>query len=62
MELFEAASVLAVAQWANHQVATQTPHYCTVETQNTDSVRVGEGYMENIPQWTKQTQTYKTSL
>lgn len=57
---FEATSELAVAHWANHQVATPTLYHCTVQTQSRDSVRVDE----NIPR--KQTknkpQTYKTSL
>lgn len=34
-QLLEAASDLAIAQWANHQAATQqTPYHCPVHTQN----------------------------
>lgn len=43
-QLFEAASRLAVAQWANHWAATATepPPNTAQKTQNTDAIWVGE--------------------
>lgn len=70
-QLFEAASELALARWANHQAAAQKNTLPLPESipKNTDSVRVGKGWVENTPhtpknqtKQNKKTQTYKTSL